>query len=370
LIIKRLSLFTYMKNKSINYSGIQILINVPDLNRHGGVSTLFRILKMEEKYANISLFTIYCKLPTLFRIPIKYIEFIYKLNKTDVVHINPSLTKKSFFRDALFAWLTRLFSKKLIVYWHGWEVAFESKIKKNRFLGVIAKQTFLKADASIVLGEFFQKRLEDLGCRNMVYIETNTADNKNIQAQNSRSIHSDQIINLLFLSRLEIEKGLYIAIETLNLLNKQSKRYKLLIAGSGSEEANVKQLSLINHNIEYKGYVADLDKHNLLESSNIIFLPSFSEGLPLSLLEGMIYGLPIISRPIGGIPDIIINGENGYLIESLLPGDYADKIEEIVNAPEIYKQISQNNITKSKLFSPDVVRERIYKIYESVYHGN
>ena len=110
---------------------MRILINVPDLKFTGGVVALFRILKMEEYNSNISLFILHNSLPTLVRIPLKYFEFLFKIYKTDLVHLNPSLNRKSFLRDALFAWLTIIFSKKLTVYWHGWEENYEKKIKSQ-----------------------------------------------------------------------------------------------------------------------------------------------------------------------------------------------------------------------------------------------
>ncbi|MEO8254341.1 MAG: hypothetical protein ABI554_08110, partial [Flavobacterium sp.] len=107
---------------------MKVLITVPDLKKIGGVTALFNILKMEQHFENVSLFILNSTLPTILRIPLKYIDFIIKLKGIDVVHLNPSLNKKSFLRDAGFAWLTMLFSRKLIVYWHGWEEEYEEKI--------------------------------------------------------------------------------------------------------------------------------------------------------------------------------------------------------------------------------------------------
>jgi len=349
---------------------MKVLITVPNLKLPGGVTALFNILKMEMYYSNISLFILHSKLPSILRIPLKYIEFILILKHVDLVHLNPSLNRKSFYRDAIFAWLTIFFSRKLIVYWHGWDEDYESKISKSRLLNFIIKHSFLKAHASIVLGSVFENKLKGLGYRNKVYIETNTAENKYIVDKLHKNISKVDLIRLLFLSRLEIEKGVYIAIETLKLLNKHKKRFILVIAGTGNEEENIKHLIAQNDGIEWVGYVTGLSKHNLLMTSHIMFFPSYyPEGLPLTLLEAMIYGLPIVSRPVGGIPDIIINEENGYLIENLEPNDYAEKIDTIVNKPGVYTQMSKNNIEKSMLFSPELVRERIYNFYESVYHG-
>jgi glycosyltransferase involved in cell wall biosynthesis len=346
----------------------RVIITVPDLNKAGGVAALFSVLKMEQHFSDLSLFCLHGKLPSPLRIPIKYLKFIIKLYSIDVVHLNPSLNKKSFLRDAIYAWITVQFSKKLIVYWHGWNEEYEAKIKNSWLLNYFAKHSFFKAHTSIVLGTVFEKKLKLMGFNGKIHIETNTADNKYLTTISSKKIKIEEEIRLLFLSRLEEAKGIYIAIDTVHILNKSGKGYKLIIAGSGSEEANIKQLVSANEDIEWAGYITGEIKHNLLSSAHFMFLPSYTEGMPLTLLEGMMYGLPIISRPVGGIPDIIKNDENGYLIESLNPEDFAEKIYKIVNSPVLFNQMSQNNIEKSNLFSPESVRERLYDLYQSVSH--
>lgn len=345
---------------------MRVLINVPDLKRPGGVAALFNILKMEQNYLNVSLFVLHSKIPTFLRIPYKYIDFAFKLPSADVVHINPSLDRKSFMRDAMFAWITLFFSKKLVVFWHGWDERYEAKINQSKFLRSIAKNTFLNAHSTVVLGSVFDRKLRAMGYKNQIYKETNTAENKFIEDQFPKIIAPGQVINLLFMSRLEIEKGIYIAIDTLNILNKTTKRFKLIVAGSGIEGDKIKELSATNKEIEFAGYAFGKSKHDLLSSAHFMLLPSYTEGLPLSILEGMMYGLPIISRPVGGIPDMVVDEENGYLIESFSPEDNAQKIMQLVENPLLYSLISNNNINKSKTFAPDKVRERLFSIYKSV----
>ena len=350
---------------------MKVLITVPDLKKSGGVTALFNILKMEHYYENISLFVLSSSLPTMLRIPLKYIDFSVKLKGINMVHLNPSLNKKSFLRDAGFAWITILFSRKLVVYWHGWELEYEEKIKSSKFLQFINKQTFLKANTTIVLGTIFKDKLIDLGYKNEIIIETNSAENKFITERVPKLIPENGKIRLLFLSRLELKKGVYIAIDTLRLLNKVDNRFILTIAGSGGEEENVKKLIYNDNDIEWAGYVTNNSKHNLLDAAHIMFFPSYyPEGLPLTLLEAMMYGLPIVSRPVGGIPDIIKNNENGHLTESLKPEDYCKIINSLVNNPTQYQQMSQANIEKSKVFEPQKVRERIYTVYTNTLKSN
>jgi glycosyltransferase involved in cell wall biosynthesis len=351
---------------------MRVLITVPDLSLTGGVTALYNVLRLEDYYKNISYFNVNGNLPAFFRIPLKYFLFIIKLSSVDVVHLNPSLNRKSFLRDAVFAWLTILFSKKLVVYWHGWENSYEERIIKEKFLNWIARKSFLKAQTTIVLGTIFEKKIRHLGFKNKIAIETGCVDNIYKSKPHAKIIPVDKPIILLFLSRLEKEKGIYIVIDTLRELNKTEKKFKLIVTGTGSETDKVKKIIKEgDEEIELVGYVSEEMKHtDLLQNSHILFFPTnYPEGLPLSILEGITYGLPIISRPVGGISDIVKNGENGYLFESLEPKVYIDKILEISKDPVLFKQLSLNNIEKSKLFSPQIVRERLFNIYNTVYNG-
>ena len=77
--------------------------------------------------------------------------------------------------------------------------------------------------------------------------------------------------------------------------------------------------------------------------ADIFILPSYNEGLPMSILEAMSYGLPVISTPVGGIPEIVKDGVNGYLI---FPGDneaLAEKIELLAKNKELRLRMGQEN---------------------------
>lgn len=343
---------------------MKVLIAVPDLSLHGGVAALYNVLKLDVFYKNIEYFNVNGKLPLLLRTPINYISFIIKLRNTDVVHLNPSLNSKSIYRDSFYALFTLIFGKKLLVYWHGWDVNFEERIIKNKLLSFLFSKTLLKANTTVVLGKIFEQKIKDLGFKNKIVIETGCFDDIYNNIKLPKELTGNKEIILLFLSRLEKEKGIYIAIETLRILNSKNAKYKLIITGNGSESENVKKYINSNDNIELVGHVSEEFKYsNLLLKSDILFFPTYyPEGMPLSIIEGISFGLPIISRPIGGIPDIVKN-ENGVITDSLEPKIFADIISDICNDKEKYHSISECNTKYAKKFEPKIVRERIYSYY-------
>ena len=344
---------------------MRVLINVPDLKRPGGVSSLYKILQIENFFLEVNLFIIKSSFPSFIGIFLKYFQFILTILKYDVIHLNPSLNRKAVIRDAIFASIVLLSFKKLVIYWHGWDDNFEKKLKKSFFLTKLFDLTFNKAHLSIVLGEVFKSKLYNLGCKNRIVVETNAAESKYIESIRIKEIERDQVINLLFIARLEKAKGIYIAIETLELLNKKDRKFHLTIAGTGSEDNEIIKIAEQNDRINFVGYVEEQEKHEVLKNADIMFFPTFyPEGMPLTLLEGIMYGLPIITRPEGGITDIVTHRENGYLTSSKNAEDFKDIILKLTQDNSNFKRISSNNFKKSRLFQPEVVCNRLFSYYK------
>ena len=136
----------------------KILINTPDAASKGGVAQYYKVMKLNEQ-ANIDYFSINnsVKGNIIFRLFSTYYRFFTTIKDYDVVGLNPSLDRKSFFRDAVFAFLAKFRNKKLLVFWHGWQDDFEAKIHNTGYLKFIFDKTFGKTDGFLVLGNILQK---------------------------------------------------------------------------------------------------------------------------------------------------------------------------------------------------------------------
>lgn len=117
---------------------------------------------------------------------------------------------------------------------------------------------------------------------------------------------------------------------------------------------------------EYIGWVSGEEKNKLLNEVDVFILPSYNEGLPISILEAMSYNLPIVSTNVGGIPEILKNEYNGYLIN---PGD----LEALENAISILinnssqrklQGIRSGEIVKS--FLPEMVIRQLDCLYKEL----
>jgi glycosyltransferase involved in cell wall biosynthesis len=180
-----------------------------------------------------------------------------------------------------------------------------------------------------------------------------------------------KINNFIFLGRIRREKGIYDLLSAIDIIvNKRCiKDLCLYIAGDGeieSVKAFVNRHHLQN-NVEVLGWLDDEGKIECLKKGETVVLPSYSEGLPISILEGMAAGKIIISTNVGSIPALVTNGENGFLIN---PGDInklVDCIVGIIHQESHVERFSVNNINKiGNFYHISQFDERLSIIYEEL----
>lgn len=350
----------------------KILVNTTDLSRGGGVSQYLNNLNLDSfpgiEYYNIQVNSTN-RISFLIGHLKRYFGFIKKLKGLELVHINPSLDIKSFYRDMVYVLLAKIFQKKIVITMHGWEDKFEEKIKRSKWLGFLFKISFGNVSNYIVLGQIFKSKLIGLGVERNAnfFIETTVVpdleDNKLLKKKLKFPI------KFLFMSRIEIEKGIYIAIDTFNALSKKVE-CEFFIAGIGPELEKAKAYVKSNNikGVTFTGFLSGNLKSNILSESHIFLFPTYyGEGLPTAILEAMLYGMPIISRYNAAIPEIVENGVNGFLTDSLDYNVFTSLSDELIKTPSSYSKISKRNqeIAREK-FVASKVRERILRIYKTI----
>ena len=137
------------------------------------------------------------------------------------------------------------------------------------------------------------------------------------------AVHEAARANLvLFLGRLEPSKGIFDLLEAVSQLRSAVPDVRLVCAGDGNRIAVARYAERlgISDAVKFTGWVGPSGKRALLESAAVYALPSYSEGMPISLLEAMAAGVPAIASPVGGIPEVLVDGVSGLLSA---PGDVA-----------------------------------------------
>ena len=116
--------------------------------------------------------------------------------------------------------------------------------------------------------------------------------------------------------------------------------------------------------VKYEGWVSGEKKVELLNMADAYILPSYNEGLPISVLEAMSYKLPIISTKVGGIPEILEDGINGFIME---PGDkkaIKEAIDRLMNDVDLRKKMGLESAHKVKAHLPEHVEKQLEQLYD------
>ena len=176
-----------------------------------------------------------------------------------------------------------------------------------------------------------------------------------------------QAKNILFLGRLGERKGVYDLLNVVQRLDSQiDMEYKFYLCGDGDINGVKKRVDELHiaHRIAYIGWIDGEMKKEILANTLINVLPSYYEGLPMTILETMAYGIPNISTNIASIPEVLHDGENAFLIT---PGDVellALHIKQLVENDEMRRLFSEKSYRLiSENFSLNYNIEQLKGIY-------
>lgn len=286
-----------------------------------------------------------------------YLRFLMK-SEVKIVHVHGA-TRGSFWRKSIFIYLAKLFRKKVIYHIHGGH--FDTYYNQHP---CAVAYTVSKCDRLIVLSRSWKCFFDEVTYSKQVTIVNNIIPNPT-----SMEVCKDEsVCTFLFFGKLMKAKGIYDLLEVLNN-NQELYRGKMqLMVGGNGEVENFQSLIKkygIEDMVHYLGWVIGEDKVKALHKSDVYILPSYTEGLPISILEAMSYKLPIISTNVGGIPEIV-DSRNGFLIS---PGDklaLKECIDQLIASKELRVKMGEESFELSKAYFPEKVEKALTSIYVEV----
>lgn len=221
--------------------------------------------------------------------------------------------------------LKKLFRKELIVEIHGdWqEGPFLSKKRRlafiqRKFVPVLARISLKSADKIRAISNFTAAKAKEIAPNKPYFIfPTFTDINSFLEEENVKFENY-----ILFVGQLQKVKGIEYLIEAFSQITKEFPDFKLILVGEGPEKQKYQSVS----NIEFKGRLSLKETKDIMKDCYCLVLPSLSEGLGRVLIEAMALRKPVIGSNVGGIPDLIENGQNGFLFE---PGNASQLTEKL-----------------------------------------
>jgi len=174
-----------------------------------------------------------------------------------------------------------------------------------------------------------------------------------------------------YIGRLEEGKGVMNFVKAIPLILEKQDNFKFLLGGYGPLYDRIKERLRSNNlsrKVELIGWIPHDKVANYLNELKLLVLPSYSEGLPTVVLESMACGTPVLATPVGGIPDVIKDGETGFILEDNSPECIAEDVIRALNSPNLDEiVINACNIIEEKYTYEGAVeryREILNKILE------
>ncbi len=151
-----------------------------------------------------------------------------------------------------------------------------------------------------------------------------------------------------YIGRLSEEKGVFNFINSIPLILKYYPNLKFIVGGDGSLQESIQNYLSSNNLNDYvilAGWISHKDLPHHLNVLKLIVIPSYTEGLPNVMLESMACGTPVLATPVGAIPDFIVDGETGFIMENNSPECIARNVIRSLGSPMLNK-ISENATKK------------------------
>lgn len=351
---------------------MRILIVTPSKFNKGGVAKVAHNLISYCRNSKITIFSVITHSHrSKFRKIVLFISsifiFLYYILFRDIdiihIHVGNIISLK---RKIIFIIIGKMLQKKIIFHNHGGNLIFQIN-RQNPYLRRKIKKLFLKIDLIICLSEIlrneFINAIPGVKCK----IIPNGISIPNIYYDFNYIIKD--YVEISFMGLIHKDKGLYDLIKVAKRIIENGYNVRVSIAGSGKVE---KLSNLIKNNnlkefIKYYGYLVGEQKDKFFRNSDIFVLPSYSEAMPIVILEAMAYELPIISTNVGSIPELVNNNINGYLIEA---GDFDSlyyRIVDLINDPLKRKKFGkQGRIIVKEKYNNDIITNSIMDIYNLI----
>lgn len=286
------------------------------------------------------------------------VEFILLLPFYDIVHFHISLDGTVKRKYPLFR-LAQLFNKKTIVHLHCGSQIDDIWSGKYQYM-------FEQCDCGILLSESLRKKIEEhIGKTNKLKVVYNPCP----IVPNTK--HYNKKNTILFSGTLYEGKGYKDLIRAFSKVAFRHPEWKSVFAGNGETrqaQALAEELG-IEKQIELLGWVNGEDKHRAFCEARVLCLPSYAEGFPMAVLDAWAYGLTVVTTPVGGVPDIAVDGENMLLFN---PGDVdtlACKLEQVISNPDLREKLADESVKLAKgPFNLNTVTEQVGSIYEKLLH--
>ncbi len=291
------------------------------------------------------------------------ILLVLKRIEADVVHANGMEVGMSAVVSK------KLFGTPFVIWGQGSDIYLSSAFEKP-----IHRLILANANKAIALTEHMKLEMQRIYAAGDILVIPNGIDPENFhdlsRKQSRAKLQIGEKENIIvFVGTLRPVKGVEYLIRAVAILNAKAQDVRLIIVGDGEDRRDLENLVEELHMEDVVTFIGRVPNEKVpayLVASDVFVLPSLSEGFALVNLEAMACGLPIVASEVGGLPDLIQNGENGFLVEPGNPHQIADKITLLLDNDSLREKISGKNKEKVKAYTWESVVYQLETIYQKL----
>lgn len=289
---------------------------------------------------------------------------IARRNTYDVAHINLS-SNGSCYRKIILSWGVRLARRPYLVHLHGSEFR-EFYARSSPIIQKLTQGMMKNASRVLVLGRTWRSFVtEEIGCSSDVAVILPNAVPGPPELPDRTTISG----NILFTGRIGKRKGIPELLEAVRDLP-EAANWSLALAGDVTDDEVQSMLERAPARVTPLGWLSQAELRDVLGSSSIFVLPSHAEGLPLSLLDAMAWGLAPIVTEAGSIGDVVVDREDSLLIKAGSISSIRAALIELIANPALAARLgSAARLKWESTYSIGPYRERLDDVYESCSKG-
>lgn len=281
--------------------------------------------------------------------------------KIEIVHLHFA-ADGSFWRKEKLLRLSKLFGKKIVMHCHASRFQnFYNEASEEKKRWIVS--TLQKADVLVVLSHSWKDWFISIGIsEDKIKILHNITSYPVLRPKKKER---DGKVHFLFMGEIGQRKGVFDILRGITK-NKNAFEGKIELRIGGNR--NEKQLlGMIHDNglediVKFEGWVGGDKKIDLFNWADVFILPSFNEGLPISILEAMSYGMPIVSSPVGGIPEVV-SKHNGILVTPGNEDEISAAMMRYVEDRTLLKTEGKKSLKTVETYLPEYVMNHLKEIY-------
>ncbi|MGQ9881974.1 MAG: glycosyltransferase family 4 protein [Armatimonadota bacterium] len=355
--------------------GIQIIMLGPALDVRGGVSSVERLI-LAHAPADVHIHHIatmrdgsrWRKMFVFLSAAVRLVVLLLT-KRVHLVHIHFA-SHASTWRKSLLAMLTHLAGKPYILHAHGGgfrDFYFRQPRLLQRWIARMLRGSHRLVTLSEEWKQYYQHTFR-LPLERVVVLPNPVLLPTKLPNRSHRST-----VTLLFLGRMGHIKGSMRVVQAVRILPEEVRaRTRLILAGDGDVDSVRRAVNEMGmeRGVTVMDWVTAEQRNALLAGADVLVLPSLNEGLPMSVLEAMSWGLPVIASPVGGIPEVVKDGYNGLLVPATDIPAISAAIGQLVEDEPLRLQMGENARTSVEGLDISCYWQNLRSLYQSVLSGD